>query len=343
MPNKRYTPRIHTPDTNLRGLELRLEAVDPIERHQVMVFFVFLFSRNVMTKKPNLPVTFGGRSAASREYRNQKREAYAAENKRKVCSISNCDRQRYNLSTYCLDHNKRYRRYGRAIGNLPTQSQLQAIEGAIRDWFEGDYLTTDFDRKKFKASWGSAQRTIRNHPSFALPFYRLEGHEGFTQQAKGWVILSHYYHRQNNSLSDAMVRYMACRLWSEFLWEMPEGKRKFKREKDHFVNTWAGYFVLRNSGFSKTKTEETIIGWKKPWYISDDPRQNLPIPITKKTEKKVYISDFKAGPIVRAIGKELNQAVEHAIGKNWVSDHRLLSRTVEALGLTHLTPSNQKK
>ncbi len=48
---------------------------------------------------------------------------------------------------------------------------------------------------------------------------------GYTQKAKAWVILSNYVHREKNSLSDAMVRYMACRLWSEFLWQMPDGKR----------------------------------------------------------------------------------------------------------------------
>ncbi|WP_425051161.1 hypothetical protein [Psychromarinibacter sp. S121] len=254
-------------------------------------------------------------------------------NRDKPCAITGCDNPRHNLSTYCLKHRKRHRIYGRPTGDLPTQRELRAIEGAIRDWLEHDHLSTESDRKGFKAAWGSAQQTIRNQPSFALPFFRLEGHEGFTRQAKGWVILSHYFHRQGNSLSNAMLRQMACRLWAEFHWQMPEGRRGFRRERNHFVDTWAGYFVLRNSGFSKTKTEERIIGWQKPWYVSDDPRHNQPIPITETTEKTVTLSHYKAGPIVRAIGKELREAVDRAMGSSWASDHRLLSRTAEAPGL----------
>ncbi|WP_157769943.1 hypothetical protein [Ruegeria profundi] len=157
---------------------------------------------------------------------------------------------------------------------------------------------------------------------------------GYTQKAKAWVILSNYVHRQGNSLSDAMVRYMACRMWSEFHWQMPEGKRGAAKARNFFVDTWAGKFVLAHSGFTKTKTTEKIIRWAKPWYISDDPVQNEPRPIKEKVTKKVTINRFKAGPIVRAIGKELQSAVDHAMGKAWCSDHRLLEKAHEALGLS---------
>ncbi|WP_170545256.1 hypothetical protein [Ruegeria arenilitoris] len=220
---------------------------------------------------------------------------------------------------------------------MPTQGELRSLEASIKAWLEEDYLTTDFAKRSFKSSWGSAQRTITHNPAFALPFFRLEGNMGYTQKAKAWVILSNYVHRERNLLSDAMVRYMACRLWSEFLWKMPDGKRGAVKTRNFFVDTWAGKFVLANSGFSKTKTEDKIIRWEKPWYVSDDPVQNRPRPITEKVTKKVTVNRFKAGPIVRAIGKELHEAVEHAMGKAWFSDHRLLEKAHEALGLPFKT------
>ena len=130
-----------------------------------------------------------------------------------------------------------------------------------------------------------------------------------------------------------MLRQMACRLWAEFKWQMPPGKKGFERERNFFVDTWAGYFVLRNSGFSKTTTEEKIIGWDKPWYISDNPKENRYRQIKERETKIVRLSDHKAGPIVRAIGKELRSAVDHAMGTKWVSDHRLLERAFLALKL----------
>lgn len=291
--------------------------------------------RNPRHRPDPLPVTFAGRSEASREYRNIKRKQYQASNTDQVCSVSGCGRARHSLSTYCHTHSVRYRRYGRPVGDLPTQGELRALEGAVRAWLTDDLLTTDIERNSFKINWSSAQRSIRNHPSFAVPFFRLEGVSGYTRQAKGWVILSHYFHRQNNSLSDAMLRYMAVRLWAEFKWQMPNGKTGFKKERNFFVDTWSGYFVLRNSDFSKTTTEEKVIGWEKPWYISDDPRQNIPKRITERVEKKVTLQDYKAGPIVRAIGTELRTTVERALGNQWISDHRLLQKASEALGHTH--------
>lgn len=56
-------------------------------------------------------------------------------------------------------------------------------------------------------------------------------------------------------------------------------------------------------------------------------------PIKERETKTVYLSDFKAGPIVRAIGKELRSAVDCAMGMKWISDHRLLQRAREALAL----------
>jgi len=275
----------------------------------------------------------GRRSEESKRLRDIKRNAYAKANKAKPCSVSGCTHERYNLSCYCRGHFQKYRRTGRAVGEIPTQGELRAIEKAIQGWLVEDHLIDERSQRGFKLSWGTAQNRIRKNPAFALPFYRLEGNSGYTAQAKGWIILSHYFHRQGHSLSDAMIRYMAVRLWAEFKWQMPEGKRGFTRERNHFVNTWAGYFVLRNSGFSKTTSEERVIGWQRPWFVSENPRDNLPVPITERVSKTVYLTNFKAGPIVRAIGKELGAAVDHAMGTTWASDHRLLARTCEALGL----------
>lgn len=273
------------------------------------------------------------RSAASYAARYAAMAARVEINAERPCGVPGCTQRRDGVSTYCHTHYYRSRRYGRPVGDLPRQSELRALEGALRDWLEADHLITDTDKKAFRMNWASAQRTIHQHPSFALPFYRLEGISGYTREAKGWIILSHYFHRQGHSLSDAMLRQMACRLWAEFKWEMPPGKTGYRRERNSFVDTWAGYFVLRNSGFSKTTTEEKIIRWEKPWYISDDPDENRYRPVKERYEKTVYLTDHKAGPIVRAIGKELREAVEHAMGSQYASDYRLLTRAREALGL----------
>ncbi len=293
-----------------------------------------------MAKLPLSIIPAGKRSKASREALRQRRIAYQTENQAKKCAVLGCDKHRLKVSSYCRGHYQRNRRYGHPTGRLPTQSELRSIEGAIKVWLEDDYLTTDFAKRSFKSTWGSAQRTITHNPAFALPFIRLEGDMGYTQKAKAWVILSNYVHREKNSLSDAMVRYMACRLWSEFLWQMPNGKGGAVKARNHFVNTWAGKFVLANSGFTKTTTEEKVIRWEKPWYVSDDAVQNRPRPITEQVTTKVTLNPFKAGPIVRAIGKELHDAVDHAMGKAWCSDHRLLEKAHEALGLSF---KNSKK
>lgn len=251
----------------------------------------------------------------------------------KPCPVPGCTENREGVATYCHTHRYRYRRYAVPIGDLPTQSELRALEGALRDWLSTDLLTTDTEKKGFKLNWGSAQRTIHAHSSFAIPFFRLEGISGYTQEAKGWIILSHYFHRQRNSLSDAMLRQMACRLWAEFKWQMPPGKKGFEKERSFFVDTWAGYFVLRNSGFSKTTTQEKVVGHERLWYISDGPNASRYRPIKERETKIVHLSDFKAGPIVRAIGKELRSAVDYAMGTKRISDHRLLQRAREALAL----------
>ena len=282
------------------------------------------------------------RSAASQERRRIDRERYLARNALKPCSISSCTKVRYNLSTYCRGHFQKYRRYAHPIDPAPPQADFKLLEEAIKVWLEEDLLTTEDAKRGFKLSWGSAQQTIRTSPSFALPFFRLEGNEGFTQKAKAWIILSHYFHKQKHSLSDTMLRYMAVRLWAEFNWQMPEGKLGATKERNFFVHTWAGYFVLKNSGFTKAKTEEKIIGWQRPWYIHEDPRQNHLIPITEKTIRNIGLTPFKAGPIVRAIGKEIHSAVDHAMGRKWCSDQRLLMRAYEALGLPNSNKPNSR-
>ncbi|QFS82295.1 hypothetical protein FIV09_05595 [Roseivivax sp. THAF197b] len=131
-----------------------------------------------------------------------------------------------------------------------------------------------------------------------------------------------------------MLRYMAIRLWAEFKWKMPEGSRKgFTKERDQFVNTLAGRFVLANSGFTKTTTEEKVIAWERPWYISENPRDNLSQPITETITKTKQLDLWRSATLVRAIGDELRLAVKHAMGSDWLSDYRLLVKATEALGL----------
>ncbi|KNX39747.1 hypothetical protein ROTO_37160 [Roseovarius tolerans] len=274
-----------------------------------------------------------------------KERASLAERKKansgKLCSVSGCTKKRYDLYPYCWTHSRRYRRYGHPVIKLPTQGELRAIESAIKAWLDNDHLTTKADREAFKRNWSAGQQTIRNHPSFALPFSRLQGHSGYTQKSKGLVILSHYFHRQGHSLSDAMLRYMAVRLWTEFKWRMPEGSRKgFQKERHLFMNTWSGTFVLTNSGFARTTTEDRVIAWERPWYVSENPRDNLPKPITKSVTTKKALDRWSVATTIRAIGDELRGAVEHAMGTDWVSrDHRLLQKASEALGLPHSNPS----
>lgn len=251
------------------------------------------------------------------------------------CSVSGCTKSRYDLYPYCWTHSRRYRRYGHPVLDLPTLGELRAVEGAIKAWLDKDHLITKADREAFKRNWSAGQQIIRNHPSFALPFHRLQGHSGYTRKSKGLIILSHYFHKQGHSLSDAMLRYMAVRLWTEFKWLMPEGSRKgFQKERHLFVNTWAGKFVFANSGFSKTTTKEQVIAWQRPWYVSENPRDNLPQPITKTVTTKKTLDLWVAATALRAIGDELRGAVEHAMGTDWASrDYRLLQRTSEALAL----------
>jgi len=293
-------------------------------------------------QKADLPRTL--RKTETTKANNQRRlEANKKANKALTCSVAGCTKGRYDLYPYCWTHSRRYRREGHPTIELPRPAELRAIEGAIKDWLDHDCLTSDADRQAFKLNWSAGQQTIRNHPSFALPFYRLQGHSGYTQKAKAWVILSHYFHNQEHSLSDAMLRYMAVRLWAEFKWIMPEGSRKgFQKERHQFVNTRAGKFVLSNSGFTKTTTAEKVIAWERPWYISEDPRQNLPKPITETVTTEKPLDSWAAATIIRAIGEELRGAVEHALGTKWVSDYRLLQRASEALGLPHSTPSIQQ-
>jgi hypothetical protein len=264
-------------------------------------------------------------------------------NKALTCSVSGCTKGRNDLYPYCLAHSKRYRKEGHPTLALPRLAELRSIETAIKEWLAEDYLTSKEDRQAFKRNWSAGQQLIRNHPSFALPFYRLEGHSGYTQKSKAWVILSHYFHKQGHSLSDAMIRYMAVRLWAEFKWVMPEGSRKgFQKERHQFVNTWAGRFVLSNSGFTKTTTEKKVIAWERPWYVSENPRDNLPKPITKTVTTTKTRDRWAMATVVRAIGYELRGAVDHAMGTKWVSDYRLLQRASEALGLPNSTPSIHK-
>lgn len=287
------------------------------------------------------PVTLDPLPSTPRHHRSERSRAASVSNlhtrnelnRLKPCSVTECTTHRDGVSVYCHTHRYRYRRYAMPVGDLPLQTELRSLEGAIRDWLQADLLTTEQDKKGFKLNWGSAQRTIHAHPSFAIPFFRLEGISGYTQEAKGWIILSHYFHRQGNSLSDAMLRQMACRLWAELKWQMPPGKKGFEKERNYFVDTWAGYFVLRNSGFSKTTTEEKTVGWERRWYISDDPHASRYQPIKETETKVVRLSDHKAGPIVRAIGKELRSAIDYAMGTKWISDHRLIEKAREALSL----------
>jgi len=280
------------------------------------------------------------------EYVKAKARVSLAERKRvnssKPCAVSGCDRNREDLYPYCLKHTRRYRNSGHPVIDIqPRPHELRAVEDAIKEWLDKDHLTTKADREAFKHNWSAGQRTIHHHPSYALPFSRLEGRSGYTQKAKGWVILSHYFHRQGNSLSDAMLRYMAVRLWTEFKWRLPEGSRKgLQAERQQFVNTWAGKFVFQNSGFYKTVTEQKVIAWERPWYVSENPRDNLPKPITETVTTKKTMTAWCSATAVRAIGDELRVAVEQAMGTHWVSrDHRLLHRAGEALDLPNSTPS----
>ncbi|WP_188720442.1 hypothetical protein [Actibacterium pelagium] len=128
-----------------------------------------------------------------------------------------------------------------------------------------------------------------------------------------------------------MLRYMAVRLWAGLRFQQPPGKPNRAKELTYFVNTHTGKFVSANSGFSKTTTEQQIIGWERPYIISSIESENAARPITDTVTKKVRLSHNSRAGINRAIGAEVRSAVEHAMGTKWVSNHTLLANASDAL------------
>ena len=252
-------------------------------------------------------------------------------NKHLSCSCSGCSGTRNSLSIYCYNHRERYRRYGHPTLKVPTKKELRALEGVIQDWLENVHLRKPIEREGFKKLWGSAVVRLRKSPRYAVTFSVLEGCSGYTAKTKACVLLSWYQHKKRKPLGAAMLRYMAVRLWAVIYFKSPQGKYNYIKELDYFVNTWAGKFVLSHSGFSKTKTEQKIIGWERPSFISSLEKENRPRPITERVSKKVRLSPNSAAGIARAIGVELKAAVEYAMGTRWFTDSTLLANAHTAL------------
>ncbi|MDW4548257.1 hypothetical protein R5H32_02700 [Defluviimonas sp. D31] len=209
------------------------------------------------------------------------------------------------------------------------------MEDAIRDWLEHDYVGVSITREGFKKLWGSALQRLRKSPSHAIPFFRLEGVSGFTQRSKAEVLLAWYHHRNGKPLGAAMLRYMAVRLWANLKFTLPDGKNNLAKERDYFVATQAGKFVLHHSGFCKSKTERNIIGWQEDFLSSFSDGSPRHIPIVETTTKKVRLKDTKAAPISRAIGAELRDAVEYALGPLWYTNGALRDRAALALSASN--------
>ncbi|GGL55773.1 hypothetical protein [Wenxinia marina] len=187
---------------------------------------------------------------------------------------------------------------------MPTRSELRELDEAIKFWL-GNALSTDEQISSFKKLWGTAVRRLHKPPSMARGYTFLEGDTGLSQAERGDIILANYQHRQGHSLSDAMVRWMSCRLWAETLFQMPAGKKHRDKELDKFVNRYAGQFVVARAGISKT----------------------VP-PIIRGEDERVYrLSIGKTANVSRAIGAALGDAVSYAMGKTWHHNEDLARAT----------------
>jgi hypothetical protein len=163
----------------------------------------------------------------------------------------------------------------------------------------------------------------------------LEGDMRYKQTTKAKIILAWYHHKRGKPLGALMLRYMAVRLWVELRFQMPPGKTQVNREKNYLTNTIAGRYGVNEANVSKVTTEEKIIGWERPWYVSHSASENRPKPITEKVTKRVTLPEQRKASIGRAVGAELRKAVEQAIGKHWFTDSELMARATAALPHPH--------
>lgn len=245
--------------------------------------------------------------------------------------MSGCFKARHSLSIYCRNHRKRRDLEGHPTIPLPTYQELTTLENTIKDWLETEYVGVNITRDGFKKIWGSALVKLRQPRSHAIPFFQLEGTSGLTQRSKGSVILAWYDHRNGQPLGAAMLRYMAVMLWASLRFTFPDGKKNFTKERNFFVNTRTGKFVLHHSGFHKVKTERTIIGWQDD-LLSFGPGGTLrKTPIVETTTKKQPLRDCKAAPVSRAIGALIKDAVEFALGPQWFAKETLRAKATIAL------------
>lgn len=264
--------------------------------------------------------------SASRTLR-ARREA----NEKLTCVCPSCTKNRGGLSIYCVYHYQRYRRNGCLTDDLPNASELRVLEGVIRDWITTRYLATEADQRGFKALWSSALSGISKSQRYAVSYSTLEGVSGFTSKTKGSILLSWYQHRAGQPLGAALLRYLAVRLWAELKFTLPPGKTNLAKERHHLVATVAGKFVIRNSGFSKSRTVEKIVGWQRDYMAPNVGEVRKMTPIKEIEIKNVCLTPLRSAPIARAIGSELRVAAEHVLGPSWSTDSVLKDMAENAL------------
>lgn len=257
-------------------------------------------------------------------------------NTAKECACVGCDRGRYKLAPYCTKHYNRYRRHGSPDGRIPTRKELGILDDLIRDWIEVG-METDKDREAFRKIWGSAVVTLRKPQSAARGLWFLEGDTRLTQRERADILLSNYQHRARKPLGMAMLRWMSCRLWAELFFQMPPAKRNFQRERTHFVNLFAGQYVIGQTGLSREITEEVTLGYQRSVFAQTVGEQPNLIPITEKRTSRKTLSVNKSANISRAIGAQLADAVGHAMGNSWQADHSLTQKAFQALGANNTT------
>lgn len=128
----------------------------------------------------------------------------------------------------------------------------------------------------------------------------------------------------------------------EFLEQVDDvGKRDFTKEKRKYINHIAGTFIVRRCGITKIQDREVIVGWEKS-ILAPFVGQQIPMdPIIERQVKCIPLNPAITPMLTRVIGWRLENAVGHAMGNHWHTNHELLARANDALGVTQNKPSNQ--
>lgn len=138
-----------------------------------------------------------------------------------------------------------------------------------------------------------------------------------------------------------MIRWMSARLAAEMIFGFPRGKRDFTKEKRKYYNHLAGTYIVRRCGMTKIQDRTVIVGHEKSVFAPFFGYSRQMFPLRERQRKYLTLSPSKTPMLSRVIGWRLEEAVGHAMGNAWLSDHELLARANDALGVNQNTPSTQ--